>query len=81
MAKARGFRILKDARVEPPRALVGLFHVGLPKIEAALLTPPPPPRARTRKAKPVTEASHPSGNGAPEITTMADLLMRLGDAL
>jgi hypothetical protein len=79
MAKARGFRIRKDwsgvwslvdARIEPPRALVGLFHVSLPKIEAALLTPLPPPRVR--KPKPVVEASHPTGNGAPQPASFVD---------
>src|SRR5262249_55809739 len=57
LAKKRGFRVLKDwsgswslvdARIQPPRALVGLVHVTLTKIEIAVLTPLPeiPPRRR-----------------------------------
>src|SRR5215472_417618 len=58
LARLRGFRILRDwsgtwslvdARIEPQRALVGLLHVSLTKIEAALLSPLPGPRPRSLK--------------------------------
>jgi hypothetical protein len=60
-ARKRGFRLFKDwsgtwslvdARIEPPRALVGLFHVPLKKIEAALRAPLPVKPPRRRKAVP-----------------------------
>jgi hypothetical protein len=85
LAKPRGFRVLKDwsqtwflvdAKIAPPRALIGLFHVSLSKIETALLTPLPPPQA----CRAAAEADQPPADGAPEITTVTDLFMRLGGA-
>ena len=59
LARERGLRILKDwtgtwslvdAKIEPQRALVGLVHVSLAKIEAELGRPLPAPRQRSLKA-------------------------------
>ena len=50
IAKIRGFRVLKDwtstwslvdTRVEPPRALIGLWQVDIVDIDLALSTPLP----------------------------------------
>jgi hypothetical protein len=60
-AKKRGFRVLKDwtgtfslvdAKIEPPRALIGLVHVPLPKIETAVTTALPPPKVRKSNGAP-----------------------------
>jgi hypothetical protein len=68
VARRRGFRILKDwtstwslvdTRVEPPRALIGLWQVDLVEIDAALSTPPPPPKLRRCKAKPIDAEFNP----------------------
>jgi len=65
IAERRGFRILKDwtgtrslidAEIEPPRALMGLWHVSLNRIEAALMVPLPPPKTRVRKVTPKVTA-------------------------
>lgn len=67
-AKKRGFRVLKDwsgtwslvdARIQPPRALVGLVHVTLARIETAVLTPLPevPPRRRKAPAPSANESA------------------------
>ena len=42
-----------DTRVEPPRALIGLWQVDLDEIDVALSTPPPPPKIRIRRPQPV----------------------------
>jgi isopenicillin N synthase-like dioxygenase len=64
-ARQRGFRVLKDwsgrwslvdARIEPQRALFGLLHVPLLKIECALATPLPAPKPRRRRTITVTAA-------------------------
>jgi hypothetical protein len=74
LAKKRGFRVLKDwtgtfslvdAKIEPQRALIGLVHVPLLKIEDAVSTPLPPAKVR----KP---------NGAPR--TIAEVLAAIGGA-
>jgi hypothetical protein len=61
LARARGFRILKDwtgafslvdARIAPQRALDGLVHVPLAVIGVALITPLPTPKPK--RAKPAT---------------------------
>jgi hypothetical protein len=43
---------LIDARIEPPRALIGLWQVDLDEIDAALSLPPPPTKTRARKPRP-----------------------------
>jgi hypothetical protein len=81
-ARKRGFRVLKDwsgswslvdARIQPPRALVGLVHVTLAKIETAVLTPLPevPPRRR--------KAPAPSANESAVVGLMTALRATVGN--
>jgi hypothetical protein len=69
-ARERGFRILKDwsgrwslvdARIEPQRALFGLLHVPLHRIEAALAAPLPAPKPRRRRTITVPAATATDG--------------------
>ena len=84
---ARAFRDLKDwsgnwslidAKISPPRALIGLFNVALVKIETALLAPLPTPKPRKRRAKPAIGANHPGAgqgsDGAPNTVSLFDAL-------
>ena len=62
VARRRGFRVLKDwtstwslvdTRIAPPRALIGLWQVGLDEIDEALSLPLPTPKPRIRRPKQV----------------------------
>jgi hypothetical protein len=89
-ARQRGFRILKDwsgrwslvdARIEPQRALFGLLHVSLQKIEIALATPlsARKPRRRRTITVPTTTATAP--DGTPDSTKADHPLLALVEIL
>jgi hypothetical protein len=89
-ARKYGLRVLKDwtggynviaTHVEPPRALVGLEHVPLSDIEAAVSPPPRPLRPKRQQVErlnggdpsPITQATHP---GAAGLMQLVEAVMR-----
>jgi hypothetical protein len=91
LAKKRGFRVLKDwtgtfslvdAKIEPQRALIGLVHVPLSKIEDAVSTPLPPPRPPQKRStvaevikSQLSQADHPA---AANFVRLVELLSKGG---
>jgi hypothetical protein len=82
-ARQRGFRVLKDwtgtyslvdARIEPQRALCGLLHTSLHRIELALAAPLPAPKPRRRRTITVPTATATATDGTPDVEADHPLL-------